>query len=208
MDDNNMDDESIDMLLCDNWLTTIENDIDLYNDFYKSDLLSVNTIYILINSTGEINRIKKDKYIMIDSNIIPLIEIKRLIQEYENTLDGKKYSVSILKYNIDIDPVDISYIYNKDIVCNNNYNNDKLFFFTEYDHVQCIPFNSTINILHDLNELIFVFHEIDNKDTCIKTKTKNYTRKKTHLLTLQSDNKQVTTTTTKSSANKTKRCRH
>jgi len=159
--------------LDDDWINKFENIDKLYKDFYKEDLYYINLKFIYINSENEIERLKQETFLMNKPNVITQEEIIQLLKK--NSIDNKKrYSLlSILKYNINIEPDDINnYLTNK---INNNY-------LSIIKYIDTINFDKTINMFHDLNDLIFVFYEkiIDIKhNNTKKIYLKNNNNKKT-----------------------------
>jgi hypothetical protein len=159
--------------LDDDWINKFENIDKLYKDFYKEDLYYINLKFIYINSENEIERLKQETFLMTKPNVITQEEIIQLLKK--NSIDNKKryYLLSILKYNINIEPDDINnYLTNK---INNNY-------LSIIKYIDTINFDKTINMFHDLNDLIFVFYEkiIDIKhNNTKKIYLKNNNNKKT-----------------------------
>jgi hypothetical protein len=132
------------------WIVDFEKtDID-YKLYYKEDLnyLKINIIYI--NKNGEIEKIAEDKYFFKVKNILPKEEIIYLIQKYRNSKNTrKKYSLlSIIKYNIDLEPLDIKYY------IQHPYN-----FLQSLNSIDSITFEKTISMFQDLNQLFIFFYE-------------------------------------------------
>jgi len=136
--------------LDDDWITTFEKSDKLYKDFYKEDLYYVNLRFFYINRENEIDKLKQESFLMNKPNSISQEEILEILKK--NSLDNnKRYSLlSILKYNINIEPDEISsYLQNGE---NNNY-------LSIIKNIDAVNFDKSINMFHDLNDLIFIFYE-------------------------------------------------
>jgi hypothetical protein len=86
----------------------------------------------------------------------------------ENMIDhSKKYSLlSILKYNITLNPENIkSYV-------SNDYSMNSNDFLTSINHIMPITFEKSISMFHDLTDLIIIFY-----DHPVKPNTRNATKK-------------------------------
>lgn len=136
--------------LDDDWIITFEKSDKLYKDFYKEDLYYVNLRFFYINRENEIDKLKQESFLMNKPNSISQEEILEILKK--NSLDNnKRYSLlSILKYNINIEPDEISsYLQNGE---NNNY-------LSIIKNIDSVNFDKSINMFHDLNDLIFIFYE-------------------------------------------------
>ena len=153
------------------WLTDFVNTDKLYQDYYKDDNYYTNIHYMYINKNNEIEKIKQDYFYMSKPNYILRDEIIGILKK--NSIDNKiRYSLlSILKFNITIDPTDIKHFLLKNDF---EYYNKK--FFTVIKNIDTIVFEKTINMFQDLNDIIIIFYEknIDDKNS---SKTKNITKK-------------------------------
>ena len=153
---------SNDIELENNWITEFE-DIDKdYDNFYKEDLKIIKIHYIYINDENIIEKIKEEKMKLITPNYISKENLIGILKKNIFN-DNKKYNLmSILKYNIDIEPEDINYFLKP--------KNDGYSFLTPIKNIDEIMFNKSIKIFHDLNNLLIFFY--------IKSKqNNNYTKK-------------------------------
>ena len=138
---NNLDDE---------WIKNFENNDKLYQEFYKDDLYYINLRIIYINRNNEIDKIKNQPFLLTSPNKILREEVIGIIKN--NSQDNNiRYSLlSILKYNVNLEPDDIkNYLIKKD---NNN-------FLSVVKNIDTIVFEKSISIFHDLNDILFVFYE-------------------------------------------------
>ena len=151
--------------LDDEWIKNFDNNDRLYQDFYKDDLYYVNLRVIYINRDNEIEKLKQESFLLSNPNYISNEEIVEILKK--NSIDNdKRYSLlSILRYNITLEPDEVKhYLLNGE-------NKDYL---SVIKNIEAIQFNKTINMFHDLNDLILIFYEktreISNQEINNKTK--------------------------------------
>jgi len=165
--------------LNDEWIINFEKTDQLYENFYKDNLYYINLKFIYLNRENEIEKIKQEPFLMTISNYISREEILGILKKSINE-DSRQYKLlSILKYNISVDPEDIQYF----LVNSKNTN-----FLTIEKHIDAITFEKTIHMFHDLNDLIFVFYEKSNE---IKILDPNKATKKIYLRSLSSNKKTI-----------------
>jgi hypothetical protein len=136
--------------LDDEWINSFEKTDKLYQDFYKDDLYYVNLRSLYINRDNEIDKLKQESFLLSSPNYISNEEILEILKK--NSIDNdKRYSLlSILKYNIILEPDEVkNYLINKD---NNNY-------LSVIKNIDSVSFEKSINMFHDLNDLILIFYE-------------------------------------------------
>jgi hypothetical protein len=87
-------------------------------------------------------------------NCISRTEVLEIIKKasYENNIQYRL--LSILKYNINLDCEDILYFLK---------NTEKFEFFSDIKQVDTIYFDKSIHMFHDLNDLIIILCEKNNK---------------------------------------------
>jgi hypothetical protein len=148
--------------LDDTWIQDFDNVDKPYHDFYKENIYYVNINIFYVNKENEIDKITNELFFMKNHNVISREEIIDIIKR--NSFHNKNiYSLlSILKYNITINPEDVSNFLNT----NNNeiiehYNNQ---FLTILQHIDTIVFEKTISMFQELNTLFIIFYEKDNNN--------------------------------------------
>jgi hypothetical protein len=151
--------------LDDEWINTFEKTDKLYQEFYKDDLYYTNLQIVYVNRGNEIEKIKQEAFLMTKPNFISREEIIGILKN--NSIDnGRRYTLlTILKYNVTLDADDIKGFLKDDI----SYN-----FLTIVKNIDAIKFDKTINMLHDLNDLVLIFYEKSNefKNVNLNTMTK------------------------------------
>jgi hypothetical protein len=167
--------------LDDDWICNFEKKDKLYKDFYKDDVYFINLHIIYVNRIDEIEKIKRETFLMSLPNYITRNEVLGILKK--NSIDNsRRYSLfSILKYNITINSEDIEHFLKVSNL--ETYNNNFLFIIKNIDAIQ---FEKTISMFHDLNDLIFIFYEKSNE---IKKRDDNNSTKK---VILNSNNKRKT----------------
>lgn len=165
--------------LDDDWINNFETTDKLYKDFYKDDIYYINLRVIYLNRTNEIDKIKQETFLMSSPNIVSREEMLDILKK--NAIDNnKRYSlISILKYNINLDTDEVKhYLQNSEMP---NY----LFIVKNID---TIKFEKSINMFHDMNDLILVFYEKSNE---IKSKDTNNSTRKIYLSSLNNNKKTI-----------------
>ena len=159
----------------DNWINELENEDDLYNDFYLEKINNVDLHIIYIDKQNNIEHIKKDKYFFDNQTIYKenLLHLLKKNSFYQNT----KYKLlSIVQYNIDLLPENV----NDYILNNDNYD-----FFNIRKTLNNIIWKDSITLFKDINSLYIIYYDKVNKDNTntkkiyIKSKKKyNKTKRK------------------------------
>jgi hypothetical protein len=165
MDDINKDIVDTDTELDIKWVEENEKIDSLYKDFYKEDVTFINMHYIYINTSNEIERIKEDKYFLPNKNLVTKDEVISIIHTNSKS-QNKKYSIlSILKYNISLEPEQIPFYLKKKY--------KQVSFLNSLRNICDIHFEKTIHMFHDLNDLYFLFYEnADKKSINVKNMKK------------------------------------
>ena len=137
--------------LNDDWIHNFEKSDKLYQDFYKDDLYYMNLKYIYINKNSEIEKINQEVFLMSSPNKITREEFIKILKK-SLTVNNIKYSLlSILKYNINLDALDI-----KNFLSSSNQHSSYL---SVIKIIDAISFERSISMFHDLNELILLFYD-------------------------------------------------
>ena len=171
-----------DIELNDDWINNFDKTDNLYKDFYKDNLYYINIDFIYINKKNEIEKIKQESLLLTEQNYITRDELIGILKR--NSIENSiKYSLmSILKYNITLEPDDINNFLLSD---NTSYYNDK--FLIINNQIDTIKFEKTINMFQDLNNLFIIFYENtkENKISNSSTTKKAYITKRIHKKTIK-----------------------
>jgi len=154
---NNIDDfDNIDDLDL-SWIQEFENLDKEYKNYYTEDInfLKIRFIYV---SNESIDKIKEDKMILKIPGILQKEELLRIIKNNSFSNQIKYSLLSILKFNINIEPENL-----KTFLKTKNTNIGSLF-LQSIKNIDSIKFEKSISLFHDINEIIIIFHhKIFNK---------------------------------------------
>jgi hypothetical protein len=147
---------------CDtSWIDNFKKDNETYSDFYTEEVTNITLFFIYINNKNDVENLSRDLMILDRKNAVMRDQLIQIIKQNQIHNNNKYKLISLLKYNIDIDPEEIyNFINNKD---------DSSFskrFFIQEKYLNDIIYKNTINIFQDLNSLFFIYKEtlpIDNK---------------------------------------------
>jgi hypothetical protein len=157
--------------LDDSWINEFEKNDNPYNDFYKDNIFTVNINIFYINKDNEIEKVSEEVFLMQTQNIISREEIIGIIKKNSIMNDNNYSLLSIIKYNIILNPQDITTFLKTSKI---DYYND--YFFTTLKHIDTIYFEKTINMFQDLNTLFIIFYEKDKNNESANS-IKNNTKK-------------------------------
>ena len=166
-------------LLNDEWINNFEKTDKLYQEFYKDDIYYINLQTIYVNRSNEIDKIKQESYLLSSINYISREEILGILKRNSINNDKRYSLLSLLKYNITLEPDDITSF----LKTENEYT-----FFTSIKHIDTIKLEKSINMFHDLNDLILIFYEKSNE---LKESDPNNITKKIYLRSLSSNKKTI-----------------
>jgi hypothetical protein len=161
--------------LNDDWIHNFEKTDKLYQDFYKDKLYYTNINFVYVNRDNTIEKIKQESFLMSEPNYISREEIIGLLKSNSIENDKRYTLLSILKYNITLDVEEIRGFL--DALDVSEYNEQ---FLTPIKHIDSITFENSINMFHDLNDLILIFYEKSNE---LKTVVSSNATKKIYLKT-------------------------
>lgn len=141
------DDISINDELDCSWINEFEKNELEYASFYKEQIEALKINYIYVDKDNVIDNIHQES-IIIENGKLDREKIIEIIKKNKkkNNIDYKL--ISILKYNITLEPKHI-----KDYI-NDDLNDD---FLSKVDILQDIYFEDSINLFQDLNCLYIVF---------------------------------------------------
>jgi hypothetical protein len=166
------DDEELDT----RWIEQFKNDECNYNHFYKEPNTSI-MLYMLYIKDKEIIHVATNRCLL-ENGELTRERIISLIKHYQTREVVKYKLLSLLRYNIDLNPDEINDFVNDEI-------NDR--FMTAEKYLNNIQYKDSINMFQDLNALYFIYEsthtpEVLNHTKKIKLHTKNHkTMRNKHL---------------------------
>ena len=162
-------------VLDEDWINEFEKTDKLFQDFYLDDIYYTEVHFIYINTSNDIEKIKEEHFLLKTPNYISREEIIGLLKSNSIENDKRYTLLSILKYNITLDVEEIRGFL--DALDVSEYNEQ---FLTPIKHIDSITFENSINMFHDLNDLILIFYE---KSKELKTVVSSNATKKIYLKT-------------------------
>ena len=139
-------------VLNDDWINKFEKVDELYKDFYKDNVYFVDLKVVYVNRANEIEKIKQAPFLMSRPNCITREEILEILKTSAME-DNRKYSLlSILRYNILLEPDEI-----KNYLLDTS--EDDTNFLNIIKNIDTIYFEKTISMFQDLNDIILIFYE-------------------------------------------------
>jgi hypothetical protein len=145
------------------WIELFEKNDSLYKDYYLEELEFINLNLVYVDENMEIETVKEDVYLFKDkSGTIKRDELLGLIKSYML----KNYRLlTILKYNITIEPEKMVEYFKTKHICNLGTD-----FLTPIASVDDIVFKKSIGMFHSLNSLTIVFYIKPRKSKKLGTK--------------------------------------
>ena len=150
------------------WIDEFENLDKDYKDYYAEELTFIKFHCIYINKANEIEKMIENNMLLKIPGIVSKEEIIGLIK-HNLLCNNVKYSLlSILKFNLNIDPIYLkTFLKNKNspALIGDNY-------LQSIKNIDTIKFDKCISMFHDLNDLLIIFYQKDkhnnNHNTCTK----------------------------------------
>jgi hypothetical protein len=147
----------------DSWIKEFKDKENIYNDFYKEETSSIKLFFLYVNSSNTLESIKSDSLILEKEGIITKDQLVSLIKRNQHNNTVKYRLLSLIKFNVDIEPSDVLTFIEEPEGNNNN-------FTTSEKYLEDIKFQDTICMFQDLNSLFFVFYEDKHKRSQSTTK--------------------------------------
>lgn len=151
------------------WVEKFKKEESEYNNFYKEKPTSIKLFFIYVNREKIIDLIKTETILLNNNANIEKNHLISLIKKNQSNHNIKYKLLSLLKFNIDIEPIDVLSF--NDI----NYNDNKEKYLTSERYIQDIHFNDTVCIFQDINSLFLIF--IESNSLCKNTSSRTTTKK-------------------------------
>ena len=142
--------------------------------YYKPEnLLFTKVHYIYVNGNQEITNLCEEKYLFKRPNVLLKEDLIGLIKR-NSAVNCKKYTLlSILKYNINIEPHNLKNFFSS--------KKAKDTFLQSIKNIDDIFFDKSISMFHDLNDLIIIFLDKSTKATDSRLLEKHNTTKRVYI---------------------------
>jgi hypothetical protein len=149
-----------------------------YRSYYKEDLTFIKIHSIYVNLNSEIEKLIEEKLLLKVPGFVSKNDILGIIKKNMYSNNTKYKLLSILKFNIDLEPY-----YLKQFLKYTNTNNSKKDltnigkqFLHVNKNIDDITFEKSISMFHDINDLIFIYYDgisSDNNSNNINNSIKN-----------------------------------
>ena len=150
---NEIDPDEIDEILDTSWIDDFKKTENNYNEFYKEPVTSINIFLLYVNKDNELEHIHSDKCLLNENGLFKREIIISFIKRYQLLFSINYKLLSLLKYNIDLDPLEINDFINEDAQVSNQR------FLHSEKYLEDIHFKESIHMFQDLNALFFLFYE-------------------------------------------------
>lgn len=138
------------------WINDFDNIDKEYKIYYCEDITFINFQFIYINRDNEIEKFKEEKLMFKEPNKIQKDELISIIKRNQMSVNVKYYLLSILKYIINIEPINL-----KTFLKNKASNN----FLQIINNIDSIKLDKSISMFHDLNSIIVLLKQKDKRQT-------------------------------------------
>jgi len=141
----------------DDWINKINEEDNLYNDFYYEKNRNIWIYYLYVNLNNDIGHVKKENHILDDTKVSKekLLFLLRINSIFKNS---KHSLLSIHKYNIDLKPDNVlEYL-----------KEPQYFSFMDKTNIKDLIWKDSISLFQDLNCLYVIYKERKNKTPCTK----------------------------------------
>lgn len=142
-----------DEMLDTSWIEEFKKAESVYNEFYKEPVTSINVYLMYVNKELELEHIHRDKCFLNENGLLKREIIMSFIKRYQVLFSINYKLLSLLKYNINLEPNDI-----KDFTAEELNLSNKRFIHSE-KYLEDIHFEESIHMFQDLNALFFIFYE-------------------------------------------------
>jgi len=153
-DDAISDIESDDEILDTTWVNEYKKSESIYNDFYKEPVTSIGIYLLYINKDNELEHTHRDRCLLEKNGLLKRDIIMSFIKRYQYLFSVNYKLKSLLQYNIDLEPVEVSDFVNEEK--SNLFENR---FIKTEKYLNDIHFEDSIHMFQDLNALFFIFME-------------------------------------------------
>jgi len=150
---NAIDTVDTDEILDTSWIDDFKKTENNYNEFYKEPVTSINIYLLYVNKDNELEHIHSDKCLLNENGLFKREIIISFIKRYQLLFSINYKLLSLLKYNIDLDPLEINDFINEDAQVSNQR------FLHSEKYLEDIHFKESIHMFQDLNALFFLFYE-------------------------------------------------
>lgn len=170
------------------WIEDFESLDENYKSFYTEDITYIKFNYIYVNIENDIEKIKTETVLLKEPNYISREEIIGILKKHSKFADKLYTVLSILRYNIDVDPTGVQYFLKTPP-------EDDLF-LKSIKNIDAIPLEKSISMFQDLNEIMIIFYEKNKEHKKLAGNKSSTQTKKIYLNTIRGSKKRTYRKTT------------
>jgi len=131
------------------WITQFEAEDEEYKDFYSEPIDSVRLLLLYISKKNYLFHIKKD-IVALENNCLSKESLIAILRTYMKHNNKQYRPISILKYNIHLEPEEVELYVKEDKNIN---------FLSIEKSIDNIYFEDSIALFQNLNSIYIIFHE-------------------------------------------------
>jgi hypothetical protein len=137
------------------WIDEFEKSDNEFKSYYAEAVTFINLHCVYINKFNEIIKVHEENVLFRTPGMLTREEVLGLIKR-NTSLNNKKYSLlSILKFNVNIEPNNLKTFLRSAAPSLNIGNN----YLQSIKNIDAIVFDKTIGLFQDINELLIIFYE-------------------------------------------------
>ena len=168
--DNDNDNDNIGVLDL-SWIQDFERIDNEYKIYYTEEISFIRIHSIYLNLNNEIEKMREEKILLKTPGILLKEELLSIIKHNSFSNEIKYSLLSILKFNINLEPIHLkTFLRNKNVSIGNT-------FLQSIKNIDSIKFDKTISMFHDINEILIIFYPKIRKNTTPDQKDHNRTKK-------------------------------
>ena len=134
------------------WIDKFKEEESEYNNFYKERPTSIKLYFMYVNKENIIEFIKTENVLLNNNANLEKNYLISLIKKNQINHNIKYKLLSLLKFNIDIEPIEV-------LSMSTNEYQEKTRYLSNERFLKDIHFNDTVCIFQDINSLFFIFTE-------------------------------------------------
>lgn len=139
------------------WINEFEKIDNEYKIYYTEELSFIRIHSIYVNNNNDIEKIREEKILLKTNGILQKEELLNIIKHNSFSNEIKYSLLSILKFNINLEPIHLkTFLRNKNPTLGAP-------FLQSIKNLDTIKFDKSITMFHDINEILIIFHQPNNK---------------------------------------------
>uniref|UniRef100_A0A6C0IRZ2 Uncharacterized protein n=1 Tax=viral metagenome TaxID=1070528 RepID=A0A6C0IRZ2_9ZZZZ len=158
----------LDLDLDTNWIDEFNKLDNEYKSYYKEELSFVKIHSIYVNSENEIEKLIEEKLLLKVAGFVSKNDVLGIIKKNMVSNNTKYKLLSILKFNIDLDPYYLKQFLRYTKTTDSSKKGDLVNIGNQFlysnKNIDDIIFEKSISMFHDINDLIFIYYFDSKKE--------------------------------------------